>query len=134
MGNNIEHSNENVANKPNSIAKKDEKNRISDKFARNLENFTLVMTTILIFVFAIAAIVEFVNFLNSKDGQLMPAIVCLTAIVVTLASRWAIVLFVRMYEYQKLSAERLAAIMNMVEANVNKPESANQQMQNKTEK
>ncbi len=133
MENNIEHSSENVANKPNSIAKKGEKNRISDKFARNLENFTLVMTTILIFVFAIAAIVEFVNFLNSKDGQLMPAIVCLTAIVVTLASRWAIVLFVRMYEYQKLSAERLAAIMNMVEANVNKPESANQQTQNKTE-
>lgn len=133
MENNIDRSNENATTKPNSAVKTDEKKRISDNFARNLENFTLVMTTILIFVFAIAAIVEFVNFLNSKDGQLMPAIVCLTAIIVTLASRWAIVLFVRMYEYQKLSAERLAAIMNMVEANVNKPESANQQTQNKTE-
>ena len=133
MENNIDRSNENATTKPNSAVKTDEKKRISDNFARNLENFTLVMTTILIFVFAIAAIVEFVNFLNSKDGHLMPAIVCLTAIIVTLASRWAIVLFVRMYEYQKLSAERLAAIMNMVEANVNKPESANQQMQNKTE-
>lgn len=121
MENNIEHSNENVANKPNSITKKDEKNRISDKFARNLGNFTLVMTTILIFVFAIAAIVEFMTFFSSKDGQLMPAILCLTAIVVTLASRWAIILFVRMYEYQKLSAERLSEIMRMIENTNNKP-------------
>lgn len=113
MKNYIENNSENTANKPNGIVEKDEKTRISDAFARNLENLTLVTATILILVFSIAAVVEFVSFLDGEGGGLMHIVVYLTAIVVTLISRWAIILFVRMYEYQKLSAEMLSEIVRM---------------------
>lgn len=89
-----------------------DKNDVSDGFAKKLEATTLVVSTIGIFGISICAVFNFITTFGTPEGAqgFLNLIGFLSAILGLLVFRWVIILFIRMYEYQKNTAVNLGRI------------------------